>query len=89
MYSDDRGVTWKTEDGTMIASLEQGGTVDSDAPGTVAFRIPKDTGLSNQEAQAIDYKGGVHVLNRDRMDSPQSWKHYYRPPSGRYTFSNF
>jgi hypothetical protein len=37
--------------------------------------------LTNQEAQAVDHAGGVHVLNRDNLDGELLWRHYYRDPS--------
>lgn len=81
-YSDDGGSTWKNKDGKVIASLEQGGSVRPDSDGIVAFEIPNGSGLTNQEAQAVDQDGGVHVLNRDTMDGELLWKHYYLSPKG-------
>jgi hypothetical protein len=82
-YSDD-GYTWKNGAGGVIANLRKGDTIDNNAEGTVAFAIPKGSGLSNQEAQAVDQEGGVHVLNRDTLDGGghRMWKHYYRSPNG-------
>lgn len=79
-YSDDKGYTWKNGEGTDI-----GHSVRNDSPGIVAFEIPKAHGLTNQEAQAVDSYGGVHVLNRDTMDGQLLWKHYYRSPDGKWT----
>lgn len=79
-YSDDKGYTWKNSDGHTIASLRDGFTIANDSPGIVVFDIPKGRGLTNQESQAIDQSGGVHILNRDTMDGELLWKHYYRSP---------
>jgi hypothetical protein len=79
-YSDDAGSTWMNSENTTI-----GGTVQNDSPGIVVFEIPKGHGLANQEAQAVDQDGGVHVLNRDTMDGQLLWKHYYRSPNGQWT----
>jgi len=83
-YSDDKGYTWKNEAGKAVADLRKGETVDNAADGIVAFEIPQGSGLSNQEAQAVDQQGGVHVLNRDTLDGGECrmWKHYYRSPDG-------
>lgn len=83
-YSEDKGYTWKNGAGDMIADLSNGETIANDTEGIVAFEIPKNSGLSNQEAQAVDQDGGVHVLNRDKVDGGDTpvWKHYYRSPDG-------
>ncbi|KAL2256158.1 hypothetical protein VTK26DRAFT_2094 [Humicola hyalothermophila] len=85
-YSDDKGYTWKNGAGRVIANLRDGGTITNDSEGIVAFAIPKKSGLTNQEAQAVDQDGGVHVLNRDTMDggTRPAWKHYYRSPCGTW-----
>lgn len=80
--SDDKGYTWENGQGKVIASLKDGGTVKNDCEGILAFDIPKGHGLTNQESQAVDQDGGVHVLNRDTMDGELLWKHYYRTPEG-------
>lgn len=51
-YSDDKGYTWKNGSGEIIADLtsEDKKSVMPDSPGIVAFKIPKNSGLSNQEA---------------------------------------
>ncbi|KAI1497016.1 hypothetical protein F5X99DRAFT_45521 [Biscogniauxia marginata] len=83
-YSDDGGRTWRNGAGAAVADLERGQGVAPDAPGIVAFEIPKGSGLTNQEAQAVDHAGGVHVLNRDGVGGEQRWKHYYRSPDGSW-----
>lgn len=84
-YSDDQGQTWCNGRGEVVADLREGQTVANGASGIVAFEIPKGSGLMNQEAQAVDQSGGVHVLNRDTLDGEHMWKHYYRSPGGQYT----
>ena len=81
-YSDDEGRTWRNGAGERIADLTKGESVLPSSPGIVAFDIPKGSGLINQESQAVDHRGGVHVLNRDNLDGAQRWKHYYRSPEG-------
>ncbi len=87
-FSDDKGYTWRNGAGRVIADLTKGGTIDNDAEGIVAVEIPKHSGLSNQEAQAVDQEGGIHVLNRDTLDGGECrmWKHHYRSPHGECCF---
>lgn len=82
-YSDDLGATWKNGAGVTVADLAKGESVNPDAEGIVAFSIPKNSGLTNQESQAVDHQGGVHVLNRDKTGGQLQWKHYYRPLAGK------
>ncbi|KAI5865765.1 hypothetical protein GGS23DRAFT_354012 [Durotheca rogersii] len=84
-YSDDGGRTWRNGAGYVVADLRRGQSVRPDAPGITAFAIPKAMGLANQEAQALDRAGGVHVLNRDATDGTLRWKHYYRSPEGTWS----
>lgn len=82
-YSDDQGYTWKNGHDLTTASLAHGETVSNHSPGIVAFAIPKGFGLTNQESQAVDQDGGVHVLNRVRDGTDGLvWKHFYRNPRG-------
>lgn len=82
VYSEDMGYTWKNGDGTIVADLRKGETIANNAPGIVAFDIAKGKGLINQEAQAVDPDGCVHVLNRDTLDGKHLWKHYFRSCEG-------
>lgn len=81
-YSENLGYTWKNGGGKVIADLRRGETIDNSSEGIVAFDIPKGSGLMNQEAQAVDQDGGVHILNRDTLDGINVWRHYYRSPGG-------
>lgn len=75
--------TWRNGEGRVLADLGRGETVDNEAEGIVAVRVPAGCGLMNQESQAVDWDGGVHVLNRDTLDGGRYlWKHHYRSPSG-------
>lgn len=92
-YSNAYGRVWRNGSMDVVADLRDPAkthidirrrerTIRNDAPDIVAFDIPKGKGLMNQEAQAVDQDGGVHVLNRDMMDKKGTylWKHYYREP---------
>lgn len=91
-YSDDEGTTWRNDADYLIA--QRGGSIKPSSRGIRAFEIPKNSGLANQESQAVDHDGGVHILNRDSLPTgaekpgDQSsglirWKHYYRSPKGK------
>lgn len=83
-YSDDEGRTWRNGADELIADVSRGQSIRPDSPGIVAFEIPKGSGLINQESQAVDHQGGVHVLNRGNVGGEQRWKHYYRFPDGEF-----
>ncbi|KAI1334587.1 hypothetical protein F5Y15DRAFT_285308 [Xylariaceae sp. FL0016] len=87
--SPDGGRSWRNSDGDVVVADLLGGdgeSVTPDARGITVFAIPKGSGLTNQEAQAVDGRGGVHVLNRDSTggDGVVRWKHYYRSPEGSW-----
>ncbi|KAI0599045.1 hypothetical protein F4775DRAFT_600473 [Biscogniauxia sp. FL1348] len=84
-WSGDGGRTWRNGAGDLVGDLDAARPIVPGAPGIVAFAIPKGSGLTNQEAQAVDRAGGVHVLNRDCVGGEQRWKHYYRSPDGHWT----
>ncbi|KKA24122.1 hypothetical protein T310_1853 [Rasamsonia emersonii CBS 393.64] len=80
-YSDDMGETFLNSEGQVLASLRQGESIYPDANGLIVFDIPMNSGIMNQEAQAVDRKGGFHVLNRER----EVWIHYYRRSTGQWS----
>ena len=63
--SSTAGRVWRNSAGDAVADLARGESVAPSARGITALRIPRGAGLTNQEAQAVDRAGGVHVLNRD------------------------
>jgi len=83
-YSDDRGQTWCNSSGETIASL--GGTPAVSEPGIspsakniAVQKIPKHSGIMNQESQCIGpVTGDFHVLNRDNTSGTEQWRHYLR-----------
>ncbi|KAI0975313.1 hypothetical protein F4678DRAFT_322812 [Xylaria arbuscula] len=84
-WSSDGGTRWHNGSGdpVCIADLGRGESILPTTPGIVALAIPNGSGLINQEAQAVDAEGGVHVLNRDNLDGgAQRWKHYYLSSHG-------
>jgi hypothetical protein len=60
-YSTDYGRTWKNNAGTRVAVT---GTsyITEGSPGITVWTIPENSGLINQESQAVDSTGQVHVL---------------------------
>ncbi len=79
-YSDDDGRTWYNTDDTKIGTT---GTdpVDYNSPGFKIYSVGENRGLINQEGQAVDSKGGIHILQSYMLDSEpdnSSW------PSSRY-----
>ncbi|KAK7036688.1 hypothetical protein VNI00_011353 [Paramarasmius palmivorus] len=40
-------------------------------------------GILNQEAQTVDQRGRIHVLNRENTTDTEQWYHYWRSPSPR------
>ncbi|KAI0903833.1 hypothetical protein F4823DRAFT_251256 [Ustulina deusta] len=87
-WSSDGGTRWHSGSSSggvdaVIADLARGESILPTSPGVVAFAIPTGSGLINQEAQAVDAAGGVHVLNRDNLDGGLlRWKHYYLSSHG-------
>ncbi|KAI1119055.1 hypothetical protein F5Y14DRAFT_119831 [Nemania sp. NC0429] len=90
-WSTDGGTVWRAGAGAgvVVADLRRGESVLPTSPGVVAFAIPKGSGLTNQESQAVDAEGGVHVLNRDHLDADGvlRWRHYYLAPGDSATWT--
>jgi len=57
VYSDDRGVSWKTNDGKLLKEIP-----NVNSPGIIVQSIPRVFGLMNDHGQLIDSKGRVHVV---------------------------
>ena len=57
VYSDDRGFTWKNNDGKLLDEI-----INVNSPGIVVQSIPRVLGLMNDHGQVIDSKGRVHVV---------------------------
>lgn len=83
-YSDDHGRTWKDKNGLQVAKTDSTGWTDSRAAGACMNRskttlklkdIPYNKGYINQESQATDSKGQVHILNSyiEGSETDDSW----------------
>ena len=61
-YSDDRGRTWRNGAGTLVATTGSGTLVSVGSPGLMVDPLSVDHGLINQESQAVDAAGRLHVI---------------------------
>lgn len=83
-YSDDCGQSWCNSVGHTIASLEDTQAVSEpgispSAKNIAVQKIPKYSGIMNQESQCIgSVTGDFHVLNRDNTSGTEQWRHYLR-----------
>jgi len=68
IYSDDNGRTWKNNEGITV-SVTGSTFINSNTQGIKVWTIGQNRGLINQEAQAVDSKGQVHVLLSHMPDS--------------------
>jgi BNR repeat-containing family member len=88
-FSDDVGETWNSSDGSVLAKLgskEERGvetTIKPSADGARVFEIPMNSGILNQEGQAVDWEGGFWALNREKVQGKQKWIAYYRDIAGK------
>jgi len=62
VYSDDRGRTWRTSAGTVVATTGGSTAVSVSTSGHVVDPLNVDHGLINQESQAIDSAGQPHAI---------------------------
>lgn len=68
IYSDDNGRTWKNNAGVTVGVT--GRTyIDKNTQGIKVWTINQNRGLINQEAQAVDNDGRIHVLLSHMRDS--------------------
>jgi hypothetical protein len=93
-FSEDRGETWRSSDGLVMAKLgskegEIETTIKPDAKGARVFEIPMLSGILNQEGQAADWDGGFWALNRENVEGNEFWLVYYRDFSGTVSHSPY
>lgn len=94
-YSDDDGRTWFNAEGTKIATSGSD-PLNFNKAGFKVYDIGENRGLINQEAQAVDSKGGIHILQSYMLDNQannSSWpasrqpawlRHIYQDESGEW-----
>jgi len=61
-YSDDDGLTWRNNDGELIARTGHEPVITVDSPGIVVIPISQRRSLSNTSAMTIDKQGRVHLV---------------------------
>lgn len=95
IFSDDNGRTWKNNAGTTVATTGSS-FVNETSSGIKVWTINQNRGLINQEAQAIDNNGLIHVLLSQMPDSQADdsnftssrtkchYFHYWRDSSGTW-----
>lgn len=85
VYSDDYGRTFYNSDGKMIA---EAGTnpITQKTEGIIVANIPRKSGIVNQEGQAVDSQGRIHVVIRHYENltagGPTYRMHYWRDTDG-------
>ncbi|KAA1470785.1 hypothetical protein DENSPDRAFT_858561 [Dentipellis sp. KUC8613] len=84
-YSPDLGQTWLNNWGQEIANMKGQSPILPVSAGITMFGIPKYGGILNQEAQAVDPEGRVHVLNRENTTGIEQWYHYWRDTNTYWT----
>ncbi len=93
-YSDDKGVTWRNNDGQLVGTNSSPITLNS--PGIEVVDLDRHQALLNQQGQIVDGYGGVHALMFHRRQEPgfewqpgdgvfsqrsdSAYYHYYRDP---------
>ena len=73
--------------GNNIAVLDKGESILPQSSGVTVFKIPKGSGVLNQEAQCVDGAGRLHVLGRQKVEEVgrglvERWLHYWREVDG-------
>ncbi|MBN2697975.1 MAG: BNR-4 repeat-containing protein [Bacteroidales bacterium] len=95
-YSDDDGRTWYNAEGVHIGTVETN-PMTLNTPGLKVWTVNKYRGLINQESQAVDSKGGIHILQSYMLDGEPNnsnfWssridkgylRHIYRDDAGTW-----
>jgi len=65
-----------------VADVEN--TINPGAQGARVFEIPMNSGILNQEGQAVDCEGGFWALNREKIAGEEKWIAYHRGVQGRF-----
>jgi hypothetical protein len=94
-WSDDRGVTWRNNDGQEIGKRGVKPVV-LDSPGVRVVEIPMKRGLINATTQALDRHNRIHLVTfhlPDAAPAPKNWEnarqqshffHYWRADDGKW-----
>jgi hypothetical protein len=91
IFSDTGGTTWRNIRGELVGDLrlDKWGGVDSTRGDVLVARVPRNSGIMNQEGQAVySGRGIVHVLMRDTVSGGVvKWRHSWWNRDGRYRFA--
>ena len=95
-YSDDDGRTWYNAAGTQVGAVNTN-PMGLNSPGLKVWSVRNNRGLINQESQAVDSKGGIHILQSymrdEEPDNSNFWEsrinqgylhHIYQDESGNW-----
>ena len=89
-YSDDKGVTWRNNDGVLVGTNSSPITLNS--PGIEVVDLDRRHALLNHQGQIVDPEGNIHALMFHRPKGPtytnspfsdrnnSDYHHYYRDP---------
>jgi autotransporter-associated beta strand protein len=89
-YSDDKGATWRNNDGQLVGTNSS--PISLNSPGIEVVDLDRRQAFLNQQGQIVDAEGGVHVLAFHRLQGPvytnspfsdaanSAYHHYYRDP---------
>ncbi|KUJ22481.1 uncharacterized protein LY89DRAFT_704198 [Mollisia scopiformis] len=89
-FSDDVGHTWRNSECQLLADLRGSDdksvevTIKPGAKGARVFDIPMNSGILNQEGQALDWDGGFWALNREKVSGVEKWMVYHRDLNGKW-----
>jgi hypothetical protein len=94
-WSDDHGFTWHNNAGQIVNSGDGQKIISFDSPGITAVPIDRTFSLMNQQTQAVDSKGRIHVTMWHRRDdmpyqnkpwdpASSAYFHYWRNDDGRW-----
>lgn len=98
VYSDDRGVTWKNNAGTIVANQATGLKFNLNSPGLIIRPLSESQTLMNQQGQGVDSANQIHSVgwHRDSAKDPStststpwepqesSYYHNWRDDSGNW-----
>ena len=105
VWSSDRGATWKNNAGAVISSRDSTETAvpemfTVESPGLTIETLPQTSSLMNEQAQAVDSKGRIHLLmwhldpakadpadHRVWQPDRSSYFHYWRDTTGEWKSS--
>jgi hypothetical protein len=83
MYSDDHGRTWMSHSGTQVGAVNTN-PVKSNTSGITVWPLGQNRGLINQESQAVDSKGGIHILQSYLPDGEPNSTNFWNGRSKAY-----